>query len=216
MPDKTLLLSNYYNLILHRNNRKIILWVMNIIFAIFISYLFYAICKSASKNINSSVNLIFLASMFLLLFSELFNILNSQANQNLFSRATIKIFPISNFQLFVFIVKKNVIQSRFFLYLLPFLVSVYFAIQKSIFSLFLIAVLFVAVYFFFSLCVSTAEYVYGILKDKFDSVIDKLVGYLFIGIMIILFLFPNITYTFEKFIKQDTMLIKLLSYLFGV
>lgn len=215
MFDKTLLLSNYYNLILHRNNRKIVFWFTNIAFSLLISYLVYVMCKIAFLGNFKNLNVIFIVFLFLALFAEISNIINSQIVQNLYSRTTIKIFPISNFQLFVFIVKKNVIQSRFFLYLLPFLVSVYFAIQKNIYSLFLIAVLFVAVYFFSTLFVSVIEYFYGILKDKYDSVIDKLVGYLFIGIMIILFLFPNITYTFEKFIKQDTMLIKLLSYLFG-
>lgn len=182
--SRVLSLEKYNNLIFKRDNRKLGLLIINCAFSLLISYINYFVFVSSINNNYKILPSLITISIILIIFAEIMNIQNFHSKENIFSKKTVEIFPLSSIDIFKNIFIANLLRSRILIYFLPTLVIIYFVSIYNVSKLIVIILIFLFLFLIITLFYSVVDYFYGILKHKFNKTLDKIFLLLFLLIFI--------------------------------
>ncbi len=173
--DIILYYNKTFNQVLKKERRYLVSLFLNISFSLLSSYVLYFTFSKFMEMQYQYLTIYFMIPFCITVFSEFFNITNSNMVTNLFSQKAVEIFPVSQSKLFITIFFNNCINARIILYAVPLIVVLYYALSFNPAAIPSIIILFLLFYFLVSFLYSGIDYLYGLIKYHVGELIEKLI-----------------------------------------
>lgn len=185
--EDILLLNKVYNRNVKRAGRFTIGVFVNAAFSLFAAYILLSSFALYSRSQDEFLGALAAVSIAVVAFTELFNIINMNFVDNIFSQRAIQVLPVSQTRLFADIFVNNFIGVRLLLYSVPSAIILYYSSGPGIAHAGFLLVWIIFVYSLSTLFYAAVDYVYGLVKYKFAQGTEKIVMIASILILVALY-----------------------------